>query len=41
MLGDTDLSRWNDVIAGAAIVAITLRRGAIKERFGGWNRYLA
>jgi hypothetical protein len=41
MIGDTEASRWNDAIAGAAIVALTLRRGAIKERFGGWNRYLA
>jgi vitamin K epoxide reductase family protein/SPW repeat-containing protein len=41
MLGDTEPSRWSDVIAGAAIVALSLRRGAINERFAGWNRYLA
>jgi hypothetical protein len=41
MLGDTQSSRWNDMVVGAAIVALALRRGAITERFGAWNRYLA
>jgi hypothetical protein len=35
------VARWNDEMAGAAIVALSFRRGAIKERFGSWNHYLA
>jgi hypothetical protein len=38
--GNTAGSRWNAVIAAAAILLLTLRRGHIEERFGGWNRYL-
>jgi hypothetical protein len=38
--GDTPASRWNDVIAGAPVIVLSLRRGRIDERFGGWNRYL-
>ena len=41
MLGDTDLSRWNDMLIGSAVLVFSLRRGAIDERFGGWNRFLA
>jgi uncharacterized membrane protein len=41
LAGDTQLSRWNDAIAGAALVALSIPRGRIEERFGGWNRYLA
>jgi hypothetical protein len=38
--GDTALSRWNDVAVGMALIALSLRRGRIEERFGAWNRYL-
>jgi hypothetical protein len=38
--GDTELSRWNDVLAGIALAALSIPRGRIEERFGGWNRYL-
>jgi Vitamin K epoxide reductase family/SPW repeat len=38
--GDTDLSRWSDVTVGIAIVVLSLPRGRIRQRFGGWNRYL-
>jgi hypothetical protein len=38
--GDTSASMWNDVIVGAALVVLSIRRGRITERFGGWNRYL-
>jgi hypothetical protein len=40
LAGDTDLSRWNDLIVGLAVVVLSLRRGRIDERFAGWNRYL-
>jgi len=33
-------SQWYDVIAGAALVALSVRRGRIEEQFGSWNRYL-
>ena len=38
--GATDASRWNDVVVGLAVIALSLRRGRIEERFDGWNRYL-
>ena len=38
--GATDISRWIDVVLGSVLVALSLRRGRIDERFGGWNRYL-
>ncbi len=40
LAGDTAASRWNDVIVGGALIVLSLRRGRIDERFGGWNRYL-
>jgi hypothetical protein len=38
--GATDLSRWTDVIVGGLLIALSIRRGRIDERFGGWNRVL-
>jgi uncharacterized membrane protein len=38
--GVTDLSRANDMFAGVLLIALSLRRGRIGERFAGWNRYL-
>ena len=38
--GHTDLSRWSDVIAGAVVVALSIRRGRVEARFAGWNRYV-
>jgi hypothetical protein len=38
--GDTPGSRWNDILVGVAIIALSFRRGRIEERFGSWNRYL-
>jgi hypothetical protein len=39
--GATDASRWSDIIAGVALVVLSLPRGRIEQRFGEWNRYLA
>jgi hypothetical protein len=39
--GDTTMSRWNDVLMGAAVIGLSLPRGQIVSRFGAWNRYLA
>jgi hypothetical protein len=36
----TELSRWNDVLVGIALIGLSTRRGRITARFGGWNRYL-
>jgi uncharacterized membrane protein len=38
--GATDISRWADVFVGVALVALSVRRGRIDERFAGWNRNL-
>jgi hypothetical protein len=38
--GATNLSRWTDVLVGALLMVLSLRRGLIDERFGAWNRYL-
>jgi hypothetical protein len=38
--GSTGLSRWVDLLVGGLLIALSLRRGHIKERFGAWNRYL-
>lgn len=38
--GATDLSRWADLVLGALLVALSIRRGRIEEQFGSWNRYL-
>jgi uncharacterized membrane protein len=31
---------WNDMLAGAVVIALTFPRGAIKERYGAWTRYI-
>jgi hypothetical protein len=41
LAGDTTMSRWNDVLMGAAVIGLSLPRGQIVSRFGAWNRYLA
>jgi hypothetical protein len=38
--GATDVSRWTDLLVGALLVALSIRRGRIDEQFGSWNRYL-
>jgi hypothetical protein len=38
--GGTDVSRWHDVIVGAAIILTSLRRGRVGRQFAGWNRWL-
>lgn len=40
LAGHADVSRWNDTIGGALLIALSIRRGRIEERFGAWNRYL-
>jgi hypothetical protein len=38
--GATSASQWIDVLVGLVLVALSIRRGHIEERFGGWNRFL-
>lgn len=38
--GHTGAARWNVVIAGVMLIPLSLRRGSIKEHFGGWTPYL-
>ena len=37
---DNVSSQWNEVAIGIAIVVLSLRRGRITERYGGWERYI-
>jgi hypothetical protein len=38
--GHTEMARWNNVIVGGLLIALSINRGVIKEQFGGWNRFL-
>jgi uncharacterized membrane protein len=41
LTGHTAWSHWNNVIVGVAVIVLSIRRGRITERFGGWNAFLA
>jgi len=36
--GTTPGATWNDVIAGVLLIALSLRRGKVRERYGKWDR---
>jgi hypothetical protein len=38
--GATEVSRWAHLLAGGLIIALSIHRGRIEEKFAGWNRYL-
>ena len=38
--GGSAPARWNDVIAGLAVIALTLPRGPVRERYAKWNRLI-
>jgi uncharacterized membrane protein len=38
--GATGLSRGVDLVIGALLIVLSIRRGRIDEQFGSWNRYL-
>jgi uncharacterized membrane protein len=38
--GVTSSNQWNDMAVGAAVIVLSLRRGKVKQRFGGWDRYV-
>ncbi|MEO8043864.1 MAG: vitamin K epoxide reductase family protein [Spartobacteria bacterium] len=33
-------ARWNDVLAGAVVILLSLPRGPVRERYAGWNRFI-
>jgi hypothetical protein len=33
-------ARWNDVLVGLAVMALSLPRGPVRERYAGWDRFV-
>lgn len=40
MAGASSMSRWNAVVCGLLLMALSLPRGAVRERYGSWNRFI-
>ena len=40
LAGATTGSTINDVVAGLALIALSLPRGPVQERYGSWQRYI-
>jgi hypothetical protein len=40
MGGATTASMVNAVVVGAVLVGLSLPRGSVRERYGGWMRYV-
>ncbi len=38
--GATTGSTASDVLAGTALIALSIPRGPVRERYGGWQRYI-
>ena len=38
--GTTPASRWNDVIIGALVIVLSMRRGPVGERYGTWQHLI-
>ena len=38
--GATSGSRWSDLIAGALVILLSVRRGPVGERYGSWERFI-
>jgi hypothetical protein len=38
--GGLGAATWNDVAVGIALIALSLPLGTVRERYGGWNRYI-
>jgi hypothetical protein len=38
--GATTSSIWNSVLVGVVIVVLSFPRGNIRERYGGWDKYV-
>ncbi|MGH7464575.1 MAG: SPW repeat domain-containing protein, partial [Longimicrobiales bacterium] len=41
LLGDaTTAGRWSGLLVGIMLIALSIPRGAVRERYGGWQRYV-
>jgi uncharacterized membrane protein len=40
LAGANQISTWHDAVIGLAVMALSLRRGRINERFGAWDRWI-
>lgn len=40
LLGSTATASLNDLVVGAVLILLALPRGAIRERYGGWDRLI-
>jgi len=38
--GATSIARWNDVIAGAVVIALSIPRGPVREHYAKWDRLI-
>ena len=38
--GGDSLAMWNNVVAGLVLIALSIPRGSVHERYAGWNRYI-
>jgi hypothetical protein len=38
--GGSAAARWNDVIAGLVVIALSIPRGPVRERYARWNRLI-
>jgi nucleoside-diphosphate-sugar epimerase len=38
--GASTAGRWNAIVAGSLLVVLSLRRGAVRERYGSWDRFV-
>jgi hypothetical protein len=40
LAGATSAGRWNDVVAGLMLLALTLPRGLVREKYARWDRWI-
>jgi len=40
LTGSTSALAWSDVVSGVLLFALTLPRGALRERYAGWDRWI-
>ncbi|MGH7639222.1 MAG: SPW repeat domain-containing protein [Gemmatimonadaceae bacterium] len=38
--GTTARATWSDLIAGVAIIVLSLPRGTVRQRYGDWDKYV-
>lgn len=41
LAGFTSNTRWSGLAAGLAVILLSLRRGGIRDRYAGWDRWVA